>query len=499
MQTVRVEDFSQWREAARALLAAGVAPHAVDWADARQASLLAGAQPASPPDAGQVAEPDGLSEPAGLPPAEAEGPVARVSRALLERLEQAGRHRDRGRWALMYRVLWRLAHGEPEAASEADADGARVAQMAAQVRREIHRMHAFLRFRETDGGEAGGPLLVAWFEPEHAVLDAVVPHFVERLGARPFAIVTPEARAWWDGEQARLEQPAPGERFEPPPSDDDPAWQAYYRSTFNPSRANPGLLVRQMPLRYWKNLPEARLIPGLLSQVRGGMRPDAAAPLSTARRGATLPAPRPQAACAPAAAGVAEAPLLQQCRRCDLWRQATQAVGGEGRADARLLLVGEQPGDEDDLRGRPFAGPAGRMLDQAIAAAGLRREDLYVTNAVKHFKWEPRGKRRIHKTPGQREIEACNGWLREELAAVAAPVVVSLGATALGALHRAADQPRPTEALGTLVGQRLQLGERWLVPTFHPSYVLRLPEPAQQQIAFERIVESLQQAARLAA
>jgi uracil-DNA glycosylase family protein len=122
------------------------------------------------------------------------------------------------------------------------------------------------------------------------------------------------------------------------------------------------------------------------------------------------------------------------CRRCDLWRRATQAVGGEGSRKAAIMLVGEQPGDEEDLRGHPFIGPAGRLLDAAIEEAGLARRSVYITNAVKHFKWESRGKRRLHKKPGLREINACNVWLEQEIAEIAPTTIVALGSTALRAL-----------------------------------------------------------------
>jgi len=125
---------------------------------------------------------------------------------------------------------------------------------------------------------------------------------------------------------------------------------------------------------------------------------------------------------------------LQHCRRCDLWKRASQAVAGEGAGNARIMLVGEQPGDEEDLRGHPFVGPAGRLLDQCLNVAALDRNEVFVTNAVKHFKWEPRGKRRLHKKPNLREIDACNVWLHMEISRVKPHVLVALGATALRAL-----------------------------------------------------------------
>jgi uracil-DNA glycosylase len=159
---------------------------------------------------------------------------------------------------------------------------------------------------------------------------------------------------------------------------------------------------------------------------------------------------------------------IRTCRRCDLWKGATQAVPGEGAQRARLMLVGEQPGDEEDRRGHPFVGPAGRLLDAAIAAAGLERADLYITNAVKHFKWEPRGKRRLHKKPGIGEIRACSVWLEQEIAEVGTQVIVALGATALRALTGAA------LSIESARRQKLRHGAGpFIVATYHPSAILR--------------------------
>ena len=184
---------------------------------------------------------------------------------------------------------------------------------------------------------------------------------------------------------------------------------------------------------------------------------------------------------------------LQSCRRCELWQNATQAVGGEGPRSAAIMLVGEQPGDEEDRRGHPFVGPAGRILDEAITAAGMLRENLFVTNAVKHFKWEPRGKRRLHKRPGAGEIKACHIWLEQELAAVKPRVVVALGATALKALMRS------SLSIDAARGQTLSLksGVR-LMATYHPSAVLRA-EGARAQELKAILIEDLRHAAKVAA
>jgi uracil-DNA glycosylase family protein len=174
------------------------------------------------------------------------------------------------------------------------------------------------------------------------------------------------------------------------------------------------------------------------------------------------------------------------CQDCPLWANATQTVFGAGDPHARVMLVGEQPGDEEDRKGLPFVGPAGRLLDRALEAAGVDREHLYVTNAVKHFKWQLRGKRRLHKTPAQREVEACRQWLEREIGAVKPHVIVALGATAARAVIG------KDFKVSVMRGQFVQSP---LAPcvfaTFHPSALLRLRDAAEKEAAFEQLAKDL--------
>lgn len=174
------------------------------------------------------------------------------------------------------------------------------------------------------------------------------------------------------------------------------------------------------------------------------------------------------------------------CQDCPLWANATQTVFGAGDPHARVMLVGEQPGDEEDKKGLPFVGPAGRLLDRALEAAGVERAHLYVTNAVKHFKWQLRGKRRLHKTPAQREIDACHQWLEGEIQAVRPHVIVALGATAAKALI--GPQFKVSVDRGRFVESPLA---RYVFATFHPSALLRLREEEEKEAAFEQLVKDL--------
>jgi uracil-DNA glycosylase len=174
------------------------------------------------------------------------------------------------------------------------------------------------------------------------------------------------------------------------------------------------------------------------------------------------------------------------CRDCPLWANATQTVFGAGDPHARVMLVGEQPGDEEDKKGLPFVGPAGRLLDRALEAAGIEREHLYVTNAVKHFKWQLRGKRRLHKTPAQREIDACHQWLEGEIQTVKPHVIVALGATAAKAII--GPQFKVSVQRGQFVESPLA---PYVFATLHPSALLRLREEEEKEVAFQQLVDDL--------
>jgi uracil-DNA glycosylase family protein len=182
----------------------------------------------------------------------------------------------------------------------------------------------------------------------------------------------------------------------------------------------------------------------------------------------------------------------KECRACDLWRIGTQTVFGEGPRKARVMFVGEQPGDQEDLAGEPFVGPAGKMLDRGLAAAGIERSDVYVTNVVKHFKWEPRGKRRIHKKPNSVEIAACKPWLEAEIALVRPEVIVLLGATAAQALL--GGKFKVTEKRGMPVDSPLAAK---VIATVHPSSLLRAPDDETRRREIAKFIADLRVVAEL--
>lgn len=474
-QPLVVSGFAEWRAAARDLLMHGVAPERVTWneANAVAADLFSGA-PAAVPSADNV--------PAGPPPVKQ---APHIPRAFIDMLQSAACCRVPDRWAFLYRVIWRWQQGEHDVQSPADVDGVKLHAMVKAVRREEHDMHAYIRFRERPE-ELGPPRFAAWFEPRHDVLPQVADHFVKRMGGVTWMIGTPDASVMWDG--ATLHHTGPLMTSAADLDDAGEAlWLTYYRSIFNPARVNAQLMQSHIPSRFWKNLPEGAIVPDMVTNAELGARSTGQAQAVGRQGGRTIPI-----APADAQPERQQPSKLDECRRCDLWQYATQAVGGEGPKKAQIMLVGEQPGDQEDLAGKAFIGPAGKLLDQVFEKAGLDRRTIYLTNAVKHFKWEPRGKRRLHKTPAQREVEACHYWLDKELAAVKPKVIVALGATALKSVLG-----NGNAKLGESIGKPIRHGAYWVVTVYHPSYILRVPDEKTKHAAFKVMVDGLQLAQQL--
>ncbi|TCZ88691.1 UdgX family uracil-DNA binding protein [Lysobacter sp. N42] len=432
-------DLEAWRVQARTAWVAGIPPEALDWAD-EAAGLLA-------------ARPVTEAAPRREPP--------RIGRGILDLARHVLAHRGPGRHALLYRLLWRIAEGERRLLDfAADPDVRRARQLEKAVTRDAHKARAFVRFREIPG-EANS--FVAWYEPDHFVLDLVAPFFMRRFAGMRWAIVTPDRSASWDGVELSM---GPGGSPADVPDQDagEALWRRYYASVFNPARLNPQAMRAEMPLRFWKHLPEAQDLPRLMREA--GARVEAMVQRAPRPARSRISAPVLPAPATEGLEGLAAA--IRACRACPLWEPATQAVPGEGRADARIVVVGEQPGDEEDLTGRPFTGPAGRLFDRALAEAGVDRADCYVTNAVKHFRFEQRGRRRIHVRAGASEQRACRPWLERELSMLRPLAIVALGATAANALT------------GRGISLMRERG-RWLagprgvplIATVHPAWVLR--------------------------
>ena len=454
-QVVIKPRFEDWRETARALLTEGVAPDGVELVDQE-----------TPKNLDLLFADEGTATLTPVMP----GKVF-VPRAFVELAELVSRHAEPHRWQLLYRLLWRLQSERMLLNVDVDSDVAEAKRMEQQIRRDLHKMHAFVRFRQVKD-DAGEEHFIAWYKPDHHVLELAAPFFQERFPQMRWSILTPRQSVHWEPEARELVW-GEGAAREAAPQDDEleEVWRSYYKSIFNPARLNPKAMRSEMPVRYWTNMPELQLLPQLMSAAGG--RTDE---MIKAQKSGTAAEYLPQERTLPT---LAEA--LPRCKGCDLYCHAMHAVFGEGRAHAELMLVGEQPGDEEDRQGKPFVGPAGRILNKAIEELGLDRNAMYVTNAVKHFKFVERGKRRLHQSPKLSEVSACRPWLLAELQAVQPKLVVCLGATAAKSLMGA--KFALMKERGKIVAS--PYADR-VVATIHPSAVLRAQnaEGAEQLFAF---------------
>ena len=493
MQTVTLDgrgDFEEWRAAARRLLSAGVRPEDVVW------------QMLGSDDAGLFGVVDRSFKGEALGGRVDPGAIARtapinVPRAFIEAAEAAVCHCDSSRFSLLYRLLWRLQDNRALLDDRADGDVALLRKLVKSVRRDSHKMKAFVRFKDVGDGTGGRRRFAAWFEPDHFIVGRTSTFFARRFADMDWLIATPKGSAAWDGERLTID-PLPAGKLH----DEDEAdalWRIYYANIFNPARLKVKAMQSEMPKKYWKNLPEAQLIPELIASAEARIRTMAEAQPKTApafhdRLQAEWEDGRARSAIVPDDPLEALSREINGCDRCPLHRTATQAVCGEGPLDAEIMMIGEQPGDREDLAGRPFVGPAGSILDGALESAGLDRGRLYLTNAVKHFKYEPRGKRRIHQRPNVGEVEHCRWWLDREFQLVKPKIVVALGATAYQALTG------KTCVMEEVRGMPIPIDEaRMLFVTVHPAFILRIPEVDRQLREKQRFRDDLAAVVKLQA
>ena len=444
--------FEAWRAEARRLLAQGAQPADVVWSTDAAPSLFANEEAPGRGRAREAMNASAVNH-------------ARVPAAFVELARVVAFHRDDTKWALLYRVLFRLTHGEPHLLEVAtDADVSRLGRMEQAISRDEHKMHAFVRFRRVVIGDVEH--FVAWHRPDHPVLRLVAPFFARRFPGMLFAIATPDESVTWDGRELVFGAGMP--RHEAPEEDGYEAlFRTYYESIYNPARVNVRAMAAHMPKKHWATMPETGAVPGLVRLASERTR--AMAHANDSGAASFVPSARDIDALRASAS---------QCRACPLFAAATQTVFGEGPPGASVMLVGEQPGDQEDLAGRPFVGPAGLVLERAMERAGLPRTEVYLTNAVKHFKFEQRGKRRIHSRPTYDEIGACRAWLDAELESVKPQIIVCLGSTAAQSFFGA--KFRVSRERGKLFATRWA---PWLTVTWHPSMVLRAVDDASRERA----------------
>ena len=446
------DDFDGWRDAARGLAEAGVPSSAIVWeVDGGDADLFGAASAPPPP-----------------------GPSFAVPRGFVDLAKSAICHSDPERFGLLYALLLKLRGNRRALEDRADPLVDRIERLAKEVRRDVHKMHAFVRFREVADEE--GTRFVAWFEPDHHIVRHTAGFFVRRFTSMRWSILTPEVCIHWDG--ATLTESPGATRADAPRGDPvEETWKTYYASIFNPARVKIKAMTKEMPRKYWKNMPETVLIGELIAGAQGREA-------AMIERSAGLSVSGPQAGENVQLSWEALRDEASRCTRCDLYQCATRTVFGEGPLDAKIIFVGEQPGDQEDLAGRPFVGPAGQLFDAALEQAGIDRRATYVTNAVKHFKFVLRGKKRIHARPDVSEIDACRWWQEQERGLIRPAVTVALGATAARSLTgKTLTITKVRDAPLTLADG----SECWV--TVHPSFLLRIPDEdrrAEERALFVR-------------
>ena len=456
--------FESWRDAARPLLAARVDPSEILWSDGRAESALPFAVDASNDS---------------LPTA-----ALSIPRAFIEEAKNVAYFRDDARWSLLYRLAFRLTGSEPNLMSIAvDDDVSRLRDMAKAIRRDVHKMHAFVRFRRVLD-EGGAEKFVAFHRPDHLIVPLATPFFVERFRVMNWAILTPDESVEWAGGEL-IHGPGVSSRDAPADDDVEALWLTYYRHIFNPARLKVKHMKQELPVRHWRTLPEAMLIPELIASA-GERSKSMQKPGKKSEGYGEPPVPDSKSLNVIRAAS-------KTCLACPWAGHATQTVFGTGPSDARIVMVGECPGDSEDLAGKPFVGPAGKMLRSIIAQAGFDEDAIYFTNAVKHFRFEERGGRRIHQTPSARDVSVCKPWLASELTSIQPKVLVCLGATAAKSIL--GNGFRITASRGEV------MSSEWCGKTlasWHPSAILRVPDKDQAEHMRLNLLEDLTKAFQLA-
>lgn len=464
MEITAEKDYPAFAAQCRGLLAREVSPEQIHWSDPYDA---AGGDLFSLPG-------DAPSIPAAAVPPAAPG-APRVPADFVKLAQEVFCHTSPHRFHYIYSALWRITRGERHLLEVITDDTVyELMMLRKQVARDLHKMHAFVRFRKVQHGNEDW--YIAWHRPDYHIVRPAAPFFRDRFRPMLWTILTPDESVSWNRHELTYSAGVAADPIEGDALED--LWQTYYASTFNPARANVAVMKTHMPRRYWESMPETRLIPDLVKasadRTSAMLSVDGATALDFIPENASIDALRTAA---------------QACRGCPLYHNTHHAVCSEGPATAALVLVGEQPGDQEDLQGRPFVGPSGAVLDRALAGAGIPRRALYITESVKHFKHEIAGRRRIHRSPNSVDIAACRPWLMAELQVVQPAVIVCLGATAAQSV------------LGKKVALRDVRDEiietplcRQTIITTHPAAILRQPDPAAADQAFLQLQADLARA-----
>lgn len=393
MNIVRIEpSFISWREKARQLLAKKIHYNDVEWTHDENGMFF-----------GEIWQ-DIQVKPG----------VVSVPKEFMDLAISVSAFREMSTWSLLYRALYRLVFEEKRLLENPlDHDVMEMHSRAKLVSRDIHKMKAFVRFKEVQSDD--GVIYMAWHNPDHRIIRLAAPFFKDRFNGMKWVIMTNDETANWNGEELTF---SPGVPKEDAPQFDDKEdlWKTYYRAIFNPARIKISAMKKELPVRHWKTLPETELITELIAEA-----PDRLEAFYDSQR----KAPEVQFT------SLEELNVnLAKCRACGICENATAPVPGAGPLNPKIMIIGEQPGNEEDLAGKPFIGPAGSVLNDALKRVGLDRSQMYLTNAVKGFKYLPKAHMRWHKGASISEITTCKSWLKKEIELVKPETIVCLGRSA---------------------------------------------------------------------
>ena len=445
--------FSSWRQKARQFVMEKIHPDDINWS---QEALSLFTLPSEPDSEREVT----LLRSFKVPP------------NFIGLAETVSYARDEQRWDLMYKILFRLVHESPHLLKiNVDPDVRKAELLKKSVSHDIHKMHAFVRFKKSQVN--GEEIYLAWHKPEHYSLRPGSPFFARRFGDKRWSLFTPDESAHWDLKNLTF---GPGmEQNDFSVTDHwDEVWKTYYKSIFNPARIKIKMMKSEMSPKYWSSMPETSLIRELVRD----------APLQLQKMAANVNL----SAVVDSKLSLSELKeSASTCKACPLFAGATQTVFGSGPETAEIMIVGEQPGDQEDLAGLPFVGPAGQLLAEVLLKAGIDKESIYITNAVKHFKWIPRGKLRLHQKPSGPEMHACKPWLEAEIKKIRPKVIIALGVTAATAIT--GKLPKLKDERGKIITTIASAPN--VIVSWHPSAILRAVDAKEATEKTEQLVDDL--------
>lgn len=453
MKNINVGNFEEWRGIARNCCIANISPQEIIWHDREEQKILF---------------------PNNFIPTQVSGEL-KVSADFIAFAKNISFHSNPQRWAMLYEALWRIMHKEKHLfALSTDPLVRELNLMNKAVRRDAHKAKAFIRFKKSTYEDTD--IYTAWHEPDHQILSIIGPFFARRFSDMVWSVFTPRESIHWDLETLHYGEGST-KKMVTIEDEMDKLWKDYYRAIFNPARIKIKAMKKEMPVRYWKNLPEASIISSLLSEAPSRIETMLKHTEGWHKSASDFIPPSYDIDILSLAA--------KKCEGCPLYVTGTQTVFGEGPKTAKIMLIGEQPGNEEDRQGKPFIGPAGKLLDQALNSAKLNRSNIYLTNAVKHFEFNVVKGYKKNITPNLRKIMDCNAWLQAEIKAIRPQVIVTLGVIAGRALFGSSFKLKESHS------KTRMLGDIKVISTIHPSHILRTVDTLEKKQLFEYLVNDL--------